>query len=730
MKRMMYNVPSSRGASWTRHLVAVAKREDGAVAIIAAFTFPVLLGFAGLALEYGHILGVRAESQRTADLASHAGAVAYARTGDVDMMTDAAKGVARLNGFPEGEIVVELDTSMSGGSGAAVRATITTPKPLYLPRLVGGDTSVNVVTSAVAGTQGGDPACVQALDLNGSGITMSGGTSLQTPDCGVASNAEVEAPCGTEIIAPSLSYNAGGDPRPQWCDTIVGPDGEATDITREPTTDPLAGMEALQAAAAQTADTAALSAPGGPIGSDLPTAPYENDINFGEDPSQTIAQAAKVGCKASKSGSTWRLDCKGRSRVKIRDITLADGLELDFGHETPQPTVYNIYGDIHNTSKSMTFRSGTYCVTGDIRNDYGDMTFESGTFIVNGSIRNDNGDMTFGVATYYETGTVICDEWDTEFAAGTFNVAGGIITGGGSVTEFGAGTDEIGRSTDACEWDGVRYSICNTSKLSFDGPSEFVLPGGVRNTGGSHLTLGKGNANSFQLGPSSGGDAIAIGGGSTTIMGDADNGGLFEVAGRIDGGGGGSCLVIPAADVHEIRGSLLASGAVRFGAGLYVVDGHMHIGGSGGGSAWCGGETISVKAIDTTFLISARGPQPSGGECSGQAFCLSAGYSNVRFTAPTSGPFTDIAVIGPLDSNNDAGAKFTAGASGGEVSGAFYFPNGRITLSGGASASGGSGGCLQLIGAEIDMSGGTSVASECEGVPQSGSGGGKVMLLR
>src|SRR6056297_2822133 len=113
------------------------RADGGAVAIIAGLALPVFLGFTGLALEYGQILVVRAEAQRTADLASHAGAVAYARTGDTGPMTDAARAVARLNGFTDAEIAVALDPSVPSASGAAVRATITTPKPLFLPRLVG-----------------------------------------------------------------------------------------------------------------------------------------------------------------------------------------------------------------------------------------------------------------------------------------------------------------------------------------------------------------------------------------------------------------------------------------------------------------------------------------------------------------------------------------------------------------------------------------------------------------
>lgn len=643
-------------------LSTFAHREDGGVAILVGLAAPVLLGFAGLGLEYSQLLVVRAEAQRTADLSSHAGAAAYARTGDEAAMRDAGQAIARLNGFADGEIVVLLDTSFPTASGAAVRATITTPKALFLPRILGSDAGVDVVASAVAGALGGESSCIQALDPNGSGVTLSGGVSIQSNDCGVASNAKVEAPCGTSIITKTLTYDSNSLPVTGGCNTIVQPGGGTTDISRRPTTDPLAGSDPIALASAQLARTAALTAPGD---ISVGTGP---DIHFAYNQNATKAQAAAAGCTATyaSGNSEWTFSCPGRATVNLGNITVGGGIRLRFNPGAAQSVTYNLSGSIRNTGTRMVFAGGTY------------------------------------------------------------NVAQGIITGGGSVTEFGAGTYRIGRATQDCQ--GARFSICNTSELTFGGPSDFVLPGGVRNTGGSKLTLGAGSDNSFRFGPSSGGDAISIGGGSQTVMGDATGGGVFEVAGRVDGGGGGSCMVFPAADLHEIKGPLLASGAIRFGAGLYAIDGHMHLGGNGGGSANCGGETISVEATDTTFMISANGAMPNGWECTGQAFCVSAGYSNVRFTAPKSGPFKDMAVIGPLDPARTSGAKFAAGAGGSVVSGAFYFPNGPITMSGGASASGGSGDCLQMIGAEVTLSGGTSIASECD-LPQSG-GSGRVVILR
>ncbi len=660
-KRVPNVAQAFRGLSRKACLAAFGIRQDGAVAIVTGLAIPVLLGFAGLALEYGSILGVRAQAQRTADFASHAGAVAYSRSGDEIQMINAARGVAELNGFSAAEIVVSLDASVPTASGAAVRATITTPKSLYLPRIIGSNSSVDVVASAVSGSTGGPPACVQALDPGGSGITLSGSAELNSDECGVASNAGVAAPCGTRIVAAAVSYASDTAPQTNGCNTITDPNGGAADIVRRPTADPLAGTSAILLAQSLTAQTELLSAPDAVVVGAGP------NIEFGWNVNATKAQAQAIGCTASfnNGNSEWTFACPGLSTVNIGNITIGGGLRLKFNPGASSAIVYNVSGSIRNTGTRMTFAGGVY------------------------------------------------------------NIALGIVTDGGSVTEFGAGRYRIGRSTHSCG--GQRYSICNTSQLTFAGPSSFILTGGFRNTGGSTLTMGTGETNSFQFGPSSGGDAISLGGGSQTFMGDA-SAGVFEMAGHINGGGGGSCFVVPRAPLHEIRGSLLASGAVRFGAGLYVVDGYMHMGGNGGGSASCGGATISIHAPDTTFLVSANGTAPSGWECRDQAYCVSAGYSNIRMTAPGTGPFVDMAVIGPLDPARVDGALFTAGASGAVVSGAFYFPNGPITASGGASASGGSGGCLQLIGSQVTLSGGTSIASECE-IPQSG-GSGRVVILR
>ena len=70
---------------------------------------------------------------------------------------------------------------------------------------------------------------------------------------------------------------------------------------------------------------------------------------------------------------------------------------------------------------------------------------------------------------------------------------------------------------------------------------------------------------------------------------------------------------------------------------------------------------------------------------------------------------------------------FTQGASGTTLSGLFYFPVGAVRLDGAASVGNGTGQCLQLIGKEVTLAGGSLLASTCI---SGSSAGGRVVLVR
>jgi hypothetical protein len=305
-----------------------------------------------------------------------------------------------------------------------------------------------------------------------------------------------------------------------------------------------------------------------------------------------------------------------------------------------------------------------------------------------------------------------------------YNLAGGIVTGGAAPLSFGAGTFNIGASTASCN-SSTNYSICDSSTMTLGGPSTFVLAGGVYVGGGSTLTMGSGSTNSYNIGKANDGYSIAIAGGAVTTLADATGAGdLFQTAGNIiNGGSSSACLVIPAAAQHDINGYVSLACGATFGAGVYTITGYVAIGGSGGGG--------TVTASDVSLVIGAASV-PASGTCSGLAFCVGSGFSNVTLTAPTSGTMQDLAVIGPTSSSlhSTAGALFTEGSSNTTITGAFYLPNGAVNMSGSGTINNG-GGCLEFIGSQITLAGGSAATSTCTGLGGGSSGSsGSVALVQ
>jgi len=438
-------------------------------------------------------------------------------------------------------------------------------------------------------------------------------------------------------------------------------------ITKTATADPLSSNTMV------TTATSRLSTVSGYTSPSAPSVTTGTDISFDWTTSGNNSASKKaqtVGCTATwnSSTSTWTMTCPAGGTYNFGNITVGGGITVSFDASATGTSTYNFSGSINNTGTAMTFGPGTY------------------------------------------------------------KIAKGITTGGGTTTTFGAGTYTIGRSTTACSHAGT-YSICHTgTTLTFGGPSTFVLSSGFYNSGGATLVLGSGTTNSFTIGSSSDGNAIYLGGGSKTTMADATGASsLFQLVGNLNASaGGGSCFTVSAAAQHDVQGYIAMAGGTVLGTGAYTVTGYVALGANGGGDVTCNGTSIGMSGTGVTFTIGANST-PTSGSCSGYAFCVAAGFSNVTITAPTSGSLANLVVIGPTAASNKAGALFAEGASGTSLSGAFYFPNGPITLTGGSSVGDKSGQCLQMIGSQITLSGGTAAASSC--ISSSGSGGGSSIVL-
>ena len=678
--------------------------------ISAALTLPVLLGVGGLVVEYGGGLVEDARNQRVADLASYAGAIAYAETKSQERMTQAAQNIAVLNGIAASDVEAILEDSPQNSGSKAVHVQIRTQRELFLSKLLNTRTELNVYAGAMAEVGGkGTPGCILALSSSQTGVTLSGGTKIDAPTCSVSSNNTVTAPCGTKIWTIGINYNSANPPAEPCDDILKGPNGvDRPVIARQPTPDPLAGHAGIAAAFKRITDSfsslAAMTAPTAPAkmsGSTL-------NFTWGGNASSV---AAAMGCSAAQNGSTWTFGCpSNKTQVNIDKINIDGGFVLDFAVNGSPNTTYNISEKLELPWSTIRFGSGTF--------NFAESVTTQGT-------------TSFGNGTFHFGKQLIIKGETVTFGTGSFNFSRGLSTEGNVNVTFGAGTFKFGQTETSCN--NARYSICHSGKtLTFGGPSTFELYAGFYNNGGSTITFGSGSTNSFKIGPSSNGKAIELGGGSRTYMADATGAGsVFQVKGHVNAFGGNSCLKTSAAANHDIDGNFTTNGAVELGSGIYTVNGYVALGESYGGGGGCPYDTsISFKGVDVSLIISGKSAS-STWPCSGYTFCVAAGYSGVQLTAPQTGALAKLAVAGPQDAARTGGATFTQGGSGGKVSGAFYFPNGPVEMSGGAGMSGGGGSenCLQLIGSRITMSGGTTMASECIAAAGA-SGSDKISLIR
>jgi hypothetical protein len=172
-----------------------------------------------------------------------------------------------------------------------------------------------------------------------------------------------------------------------------------------------------------------------------------------------------------------------------------------------------------------------------------------------------------------------------------------------------------------------------------------------------------------------------------------------------------------------VNGSLNVAGGVTLGAGAWNFAGYAAFGANGGGDVTCNGSSVGLLAQGVAIVV-AGASLPNGGSCNLQNFCLASGYGHVTLTAPTSGDLANIALIGPTAAQmrtngvgaataTNSGALFTDGASQTTVSGALYMPAGPLAMAGGATIGNGAGQCLQIVAAQIVMSGGTAAGSTC-----------------
>ena len=162
--------------------------------ILPALVFPVLVGFAGLAVEGGLWYADRHQLRTMADSASLAGA--WARRENEDAF-DAAVAAAEALGFDASTDELVLNAPPLTGTFTsdvnAVEVIVRRSRPLLISALFMESDSVGIGNRAVSRFESQSAPCMLALNDHASGaISFSGNTQVELDGCGIASNSNAD----------------------------------------------------------------------------------------------------------------------------------------------------------------------------------------------------------------------------------------------------------------------------------------------------------------------------------------------------------------------------------------------------------------------------------------------------------------------------------------------------------------------------------------------------------
>jgi Flp pilus assembly protein TadG len=176
-------------------------RESGYGLVFAALGLIVLLGAAGMSVDFGYLRYQRRLLQSAADSAALAGAAQLGAGTGTAAAVIAAKNDSELNGFQDGsgDITVTATQTAINGNANTMQVQVQNIYPTFFIRIFGGALrNITVSTTATAQYQGGR-GCIYAL-TGGNGINVTGTVNVR--NCNVISNQNIAG--GGTIIAAAV----------------------------------------------------------------------------------------------------------------------------------------------------------------------------------------------------------------------------------------------------------------------------------------------------------------------------------------------------------------------------------------------------------------------------------------------------------------------------------------------------------------------------------------------
>lgn len=178
----------------------LASDDRGSIAIIAAFTMPVMVGGMALGAEAGSWYMKQRKLQHAADMAAYAAAIRLMQGDTSATATTAGQRVGKCtwdndpNCQTTSTVTINITTPY-GGNSKRVEAQVSETVPRYLSAiLASGSVSLSARAVAQYTLESSSKACVLALKKDADvGIKVSGNTSVSFNGCDVVSNSGSES---------------------------------------------------------------------------------------------------------------------------------------------------------------------------------------------------------------------------------------------------------------------------------------------------------------------------------------------------------------------------------------------------------------------------------------------------------------------------------------------------------------------------------------------------------